>query len=87
MLNQQPFKIIMHKLKIKTIPLNKTARPEIIIALENSASAYLDFSNNYTSKKKFAESNGIDIKLCDLILEIGKHANNNQESFNFPEDL
>lgn len=77
----------MHKLEIKEISINQSARNTILIALENAASAYLDFTNNYISKEKFAEHSGIDTKLCDLLLEIGKHANENQESFNYPADL
>jgi hypothetical protein len=77
----------MHKLEIKEISIKESARNSILITLENAAAVYLDFFNNYVSKEKFAEHNGIDTKLCDLILEIGKHALNNQESFNFPEDL
>jgi hypothetical protein len=77
----------MHKLEIKEISIKESARNSILITLENAAAVYLDFFNNYLSKEKFAEHTGIDPKLCDLILEIGKHALNNQESFNFPEDL
>ena len=77
----------MHKLEIKEISFSESARNTILIALESAASAYLDFTNNYVSKEKFAEDNGINMKLCDLLLEIGKHASENQESFNFPADL
>jgi hypothetical protein len=77
----------MHKLEIKEISIKESARNSILITLENAAAVYLDFFNNYLTKEKFAEHNGIDAKLCDLILEIGEHALNNQESFNFPEDL
>ena len=44
----------MYELEIKEISINHSARNTILIALENAASAYLDFTNNYISKEKFA---------------------------------
>lgn len=72
----------MKKLNIKEISINKTARAEIVEILEKAAAIKLDFVNNYLTKEKFAEHNGISEKIAELILELGKIALEDQESFN-----